>query len=459
MSASKKAVAWVALVMAIALPMVAQQKAPSPEKPDSQIVAAMQKVSVAQLKADDEKLVSFYTRHTLSSDIPAESGKGINAAAKWIESELQKYSNTCGGCLEVRTDVFTQETGERVPKPAQLTNVYAVLRGTDPESVKRIVLISGHYDSRCTGANDTQCAAPGANDDGSGTVAVLETARVLSQHRFPATIIFLAVPGEEQGLYGSRHFAKMAKSEGWNIEAVLNNDIIGGDKSPGQDPGKVRVFSEGIPVAATPQGIRLIRAIGAENDSPSRELARYVCEIGATYFPASKFRPVMIYRQDRYLRGGDHTSFNQEGMAAVRLTDWQENYNHQHQNLRTENGIEYGDLVKFVDFDYLAQVTRLNLATLASLASAPAPPANVRLVTKDLVNDSTLKWDAAPGGHVARYEVVWRSTDWPVWTDSKNVGNSMTATLPISKDNVIFGIRSVDAAGHRSLVVTPLPER
>lgn len=445
--------------MAIAVPMVAQPKAPTPDKPDARIVEAMQKVSVSNLKANDEKLVSFYTRHTLSSDMPADSGKGINAAAKWIRSEFDKYSKACGGCLEVKTDIFTQEPGERVLKPTQLTNIYAVLRGTDPDSASRIVLMSGHYDSRCTGANDTECAAPGANDDASGTIAVLEAARVLSQYRYPATIIFLAVAGEEQGLYGSKHFAGMAKSEGWNIEAVLNNDIVGGDKSPGQDPRKVRVFSEGIPAAANPQEIRLIRAIGAENDSPSRELARYLGDIGATYFPGSTFKPVMIYRQDRYLRGGDHTSFNQEGMAAVRLTEWQENYNHQHQTLRTENGIEYGDLPKFVDFDYVANVTRLNLATLASLASAPAPPVNVRLVTRDLVNDSTLKWDPAPGGRVAAYQVVWRSTDWPVWTDARNVGNTGTATLPISKDNVIFGVRAVDANGHPSLVVTPVPER
>jgi hypothetical protein len=219
------------------------------------------------------------------------------------------------------------------------------------------------------------------------------------------------------------------------------------------------VFSEGIPVAATPLELRLIRAIGAENDSPSRELARYITDVGKEYFPASKFEPVMIYRQDRYLRGGDHTSFNEAGYAAVRFTEWRENYNHQHQTPRTENGIEYGDWPKFVNFDFVANVTRLNLATLASLASAPAPPGNVRLLTRALVNDSTLQWEASPADRVAAYEVVWRSTDSPVWTDVKNVGTAITATLPISKDNVIFGVRSVDAQGHRSLVVTPLPER
>lgn len=460
MSTSKKSLTWIALVMTTLAPMVAQQKASIPaQKPDANIASAMQKVSAARLKADDEKLVSFHTRQTLSSEIPAESGKGINAAAKWIQSQFEEYSKSCGGCLEVKTDVFTQEQSDRVPKPTLLTNVYAIMRGSDPENAKRIVLMSGHYDSRCSGTNDIECASPGANDDGSGTIAVLESARVLAGQKFPATIIFLTVAGEEQGLYGSHHFAKMAKEQGWNIEAMLNNDIVGGDNTPGQDPTKIRVFSEGIPITATPQEIRLIRAIGAENDSPSRELALYVLSIGETYFTPNNFAPVMIYRQDRYLRGGDHTSFNQEGFAAVRMTEWRENFNHQHQTIRTENGIEYGDLPKFVDFDYVANAARLNLATLASLASAPAPPGHVRLLTSGLTNDSTLEWDASFGGRAASYEVLWRSTDWPVWTDVKNVGNVTTATLPISKDNVIFGVRAVDAQGHKSLVVTPVPAR
>lgn len=459
MCASKKIVAWVALMMTSLTAMVAQQKpVKHTDKKDAAIVAAMQKVSAAELRANDEKLVSFHTRHTLSSEMPAESGKGINAAAKWIQSEFEKYSKACGGCLEVKTDVFMQEPGERVPKPTQLTNVYAVLKGSDPEGSKRVLIMSGHYDSRCSGTNDIECASPGANDDGSGTIAVMEAARVLSQYKFPATIIFVTVAGEEQGLYGSKHFAKLAKSEGWNVEAVLNNDIVGGDKSPGQDPTKVRVFSEGIPLSANPQDVRMIRALGAESDSPSRQLARYIRSVDEEYFTA-KFVPVTIYRQDRYLRGGDHTSFNQEGFAAVRFTEWRENYNHQHQTPRTENGIEYGDWPKFVDFEYVANVTRLNLATLASLASAPAPPGNVRVVTKDLVNDSTLRWEASAGGRAAKYEVVWRNTDSPVWTDVKDAGIATTATLPISKDNVIFGVRAVDAQGHRSLVVTPLPER
>ena len=263
------------------------------------------------------------------------------------------------------------------------------------------MLVTGHYDSRNSDTFDATGVAPGANDDASGTAVSLECARVLSKLKFPATIIFLTVAGEEQGLNGSAHFAKMAKDQGWNIEAVLNNDIVGGDRSPQQDPTIVRVFSEGVPLAATDAEVRRIRNLGGENDSASRQLARYVAEIGRTYETAVK--PLIVFRLDRYLRGGDHISFNEQGYAAVRFTEFREDYNHQHQNVRTENGIEYGDLLKFVNFDYVANVARLNAATLASLASAPAPPAKVRLQTKQLENDSTLTWEASPGG--ASYEV------------------------------------------------------
>jgi hypothetical protein len=290
----------------------------------------------------------------------------------------------------------------------------------------------------------------------------LECARVLSKRKFPATIIFLAVAGEEQGLNGSRHFAKMAKQKGWHIEGVLNNDIVGGNKTAGdklQDFNTVRVFSEGVPVAAKEQDLALLRALGGENDSASRQLARYVGEIGSTYL-APAFHPTLIYRRDRYLRGGDHTAFNQEGIAAVRFTEWREDYNHQHQNVRTENGIEYGDLPKFVNFDYVANVARLNAATLASLASAPAPPANVRLLTTELENNSTLVWDPSPGGLANNHEVQWRETSAPGWQQSKRVPKGETRmTLPTSKDNVIFAVRALDEKGHMSISVVPLPER
>jgi hypothetical protein len=332
-----------------------------------------------------------------------------------------------------------------------------VLRGTDPESAKRIVLVTGHYDSRNSDNFNVKDDAPGANDDASGTAVSLECARVLSKMKFPATIIFLTVAGEEQGLYGSKHFAEMAKQQTWNIEAALNNDIVGGDKSPGQDASVVRVFSEGLPNAADDKQIRQIRGLGGESDSISRELARYVAEVGRTY--DTGVRPMLVFRLDRYLRGGDHYSFNQEGFAAVRFTEYRENFTRQHQTIRTENGIEYGDLPQHVDFDYVSRVARLNAATLASLTSAPAPPKNVRIVTKELINDSTLLWDASPDGRAATYEILWRATTSPDWEHSQRVESGTRVTLPISKDNVIFAVRAADRDGHRSLPVVPQPER
>ncbi len=430
--------------------------------PDPEIAAALREVSPQRIQQTIDKLVSFQSRHTLSSDVPASTGKGINAAAQWIKSEFESYSKACGGCLEVKTDEFTQEPGNRVPQPTKLTNVYAVLHGSDAANASRIVLVTGHYDSRNSETNDATGVAPGANDDGSGTAVSLECARVLSKHKFPATIIFLTVAGEEQGLYGSAHFAKMAKAQGWNIEAALNNDIVGGDRTPGdtrQDPHTVRVFSEGIPANANESELKLIRALGGENDGASRQLARYIASVSKQYIPAQSFRPLVVFRRDRYLRGGDHTSFNEQGFAAVRFTEYRENYNHQHQNVRTENGVEYGDLPKFVNYDYVANVARLNAATLASLASAPAPPAKVRILTKALVNDSTLIWEPSPGGLATRYRVLWRDTGAPDWEHAQVFGNVTQATLPMSKDNVIFAVQATDAKGHRSVPVVPAPER
>ena len=424
---------------------------------DPKIAAALQQVSAEHVRANIEKLVSFGTRLTLSAQDPASiaSGRGIGAAREWIRSEFERYSKECGGCLEVKTDAFIEGQADRIPQATQITNVYAVLKGTDPEGSKRIVLVTGHYDSRNSDTFDAKGDAPGANDDASGTAVSLECARVLSKLKFPATIIFLTVAGEEQGLNGSAHFAKMAKEQGWQLEAVLNNDIVGGNKDPEQDASTVRVFSEGVPAAADEKQLRLIRNLGGESDSPSRELARYIAEVGRTYDAGIK--PHLVFRLDRYLRGGDHYSFNQQGFAAVRFTEFRENYTRQHQNVRTENGIEYGDLPKFVDFDYVSKVARLNAATLAALASAPAPPGNVKIVTKELVNDSTLKWTAAAGA--TGYEVVWRATSAPDWEHVQAVDNPTQTTIKLSKDNVIFGVRAVDNEGHRSLVVVPVPER
>jgi len=426
---------------------------------DPKIKAALMEISAAQIQSDVEKLVGFQTRSTISAQDGASisAGRGIGAAREWIKSEFERYSRECGGCLEVKTDAFTQPVSERVPQPVQIANVYAVLKGTNPDDAKRIVLVTGHYDSRISDPLDKAGLAPGANDDASGTAVSLECAHVLSKLKFPGTIIFLAVAGEEQALYGSKHFAELAKAQGWDIQAVLNNDIVGGDRSPGQDPKVVRVFSESIPANTTEAQLSTIRGLGGENDSSSRELARYIVQTARTYH--SEIAPLLEFRRDRYMRSGDHTSFNQQGFAAVRFTEFQENYNHQHQNVRTENGIEYGDLPKFVNFDYAANVARLNAATLASLASAPAPPQNVRLETKGLTNDSTLIWEAPADGRAIGYEVLWRATAAPDWEHVQSVGKVLKASMPVSKDNVIFGLQALDEAGHRSLPIVPVPER
>src|ERR1700683_2065741 len=275
------------VALVFAFPDYAQEPA---QTVDPKIAAALKEVSPARIHANIEKLVNFGTRSTLSAQDPTSiaAGHGIGAAREWIKSEFARYSKDCGGCLEVKTDAFTQAPAERIPQPTEIVNVYAVMKGGDPEAAKRIVLVTGHYDSRVTDVLDGKSAAPGANDDGSGTAVSLECARVLSKLRFPATIIFLTVAAEEQGLNGSRHFAQMAKEQGWNIVAALNNDIVGGDKGAGQDPGVVRVFSEGVPITADEKQLKQIRALGGESDSPSRELARYIAEVGAAYAPGVK---------------------------------------------------------------------------------------------------------------------------------------------------------------------------
>jgi len=456
-----------------------------PAPVDATIAAALNQISVRQIRGTIEGLVGFKNRSTLSSmdkDLPA--GQGVSAAADWITERLQSYSGDCGGCLDVKRDTFTEQpqTGPnaRITQPTTITNVYAVLRGKDPEQAKRIILVTGHYDSRNSDNFNTHDAAPGANDDASGVAESLECARVLSRLNLPATLIFAAVAGEEQGLNGSAHLAKLAKSEDWKIEGVLNNDIVGGNTTPGdtaQDKFAVRVFSESLPANATPEEIRRLVMLGYESDSPSRELARAIVDVGSSYDAvgaggkAAKatpgFQPVLEFRRDRFLRGGDHTSFNQEGFPAVRFTEWREDFNHQHQNVRTENGVEYGDLLKYVDFDYVARVARLNAATMAVLASAPPPPEKVRVVTRNLDNGTTLRWVDGPGAPSGTaYEIVWRETAAPTWqrfapagSDRKGSDGEYSVTVPVSKDNAIFGVRAVDGAGHRSVAVAPTPER
>jgi hypothetical protein len=472
---------------------------------DPAIVKALDEISAEQIQHTIEKLVSFHTRNTLSSmdkDLP--SGHGVSAAADWIEAELKSYSAECGGCLEVKRDTFTEPPGTgpdaRVPRPTVISNIYAVLKGSDPAQAARMILVTGHYDSRNTDVMDTHGAAPGANDDASGVAVSLECAHVLSKLKLPATLVFAAVAGEEQGLNGSRHLAELAKQEGWQLEAVLNNDIVGGNTTPGdtmQDKSAVRVFSESIQGNATPEEIRRITSLGYENDSPSRELARTVAEVAASYsrltgehhlamrgtvpsdvMVADFFHPVLEFRRDRFLRGGDHTSFNQQGFAAIRFTEWREDFHHQHQNVRVEDGVQYGDLLKFVDFQYVAHVAQLNAATMATLAAAPPEPVNPKVLTRNLDNNSQMEWDAAPGTPAgAHYEIVWRELTAPEWqyalsaadaarlpeggyrVSENTSGRHFSIQIPVSKDNVIFGIRAVDAAGHTSPAVTPLAGR
>ena len=433
---------------------------------DPMVEEIMKEVSPQQIQKNIEKLASFGTRNTISINNPDSqtSGKGVNAAYEWIKSEFQRYSDACGGCMEVNTDERVLEpTGPkpRLKGPTNVRNVYVILRGTDPALKNRIYVVTGHFDSRAKDVMDANAPAPGANDDASGTAVSLECARVLSKHKFPATILFLTVSGEEQGLLGSAHFAKRVTELGLGVQDVLNNDIVGGNRTPGdtkQNSNWVRVFSEGIPSNATPDQIKEIRATGRENDSPSRELARYIAEVARTYPGFGQFTPQLIFRRDRYLRGGDHISFNEKGFAAVRFTEYREDFHHQHENPRTENGIEYGDLPKFVDFNYVANVARLNAATLASLALAPAPPVQPRLLALELENDSKLAWGPAPGA--TGYEVLWRKTtdaDFPEENVTRTTDTKIV--MPESKDNVIFGVRSVDAKGHRSVIEVPEPER
>jgi len=436
---------------------------------DPKIQAAIHRISPERIQQDITTLVAFHNRSTLSSnDTALPKGQGVLAAADWIEAQFKAYSQACGGCLEVKRDTFTQQPGSRVKQPTVINNIYAVLRGSDPAQASRMYLVTGHYDSRNSSNEDTQAAAPGANDDASGVAVSLESARVLSKLHFPATIVFVAVAGEEQGLYGSHHLAEFAKQQGWDLEGVLNNDIVGGNTTPGDDKlqnkNVVRVFSEGIPSTASEQQIRMVRMLGGESDSPSRELAREIVGVDHTYFKAGASaqpcHPVLEFRLDRYLRGGDHYSFNLAGFPAVRFTEWREDYHHQHQNVRVEDGIQYGDLLKYVDFHYVAQVAELNAATLATMASAPGTPINPRIIAEKLDNNTELAWDAPAGAPAdTSYQIVWRDTSAPDWQFYDAVGTETRVTVPVSKDNVIFGVRSVNAAGQRSPAAFPFPAR
>ena len=422
-------------------------------KKDGEIDAMVKEISVDSLSQNLTKLVSFGTRATLSNQ--SSNTKGIGAARAWILSRFNEYAKASNGRLTAFIDTTTYNADKRrVNRPIILGNVVATLKGTDPND-KRIFVISGHLDSRRSNEMDSVGDSPGANDDGSGTVAVMECARVMSKHSFPATIIFVTVSGEEQGLLGAYFMANKAKKENWKIEAVLNNDIMGSNNSNETnivDNTRIRVFSEGLSVTDTGRVAMQIRSLGLENDGRSRQLARYVKEVGERY--VENLEVMMIYRNDRFLRGGDHTAFVENGFAAVRITEMNENYTRQHQDIRVENGIKYGDLIEHIDFEYLRKNTSMNLANLANLAKAPAVPDEVKIDVKKLTNSSYLYWKAPKTGSVKGYYILIRETTSPVW-QKKVYTESLEMRLPYSKDNYFFAVQAVNETGNESLPVIP----
>ena len=406
-------------------------------------------VSADRLHATIARLVGFGTRHTLS-DTKSDK-RGIGAARRWVGSEFAAISKDCGGCLEIATPSQVVTAPPRVPNPTEIMDVLAIQRGaTDPD---RVVVISGHLDSRVTDVMNATADAPGANDDGSGVAAVIEAARVLSKHRFKATIVYAALSGEEQGLHGGKVLADYAIAKGWKVEADLNNDIVGNTEglSGARDNTHVRVFSEGTRAIETPDEASKRRYNGGEVDSPSRQLARYMDNLADRYL--ANFDVVMVYRTDRFGRGGDQVRMLEAGFPSVRVTEAVENYNRQHQDLRTEKGIRYGDVIDGVDFPYLAQVTRLNVLTLAALANAPAPPSGVD-ISGAVSADTTVKWTPAPGA--AAYRVWWRGTTEPAWRYSRVVAPTGEALLPaVNIDDWYFGISAIGADGAESPVTYP----
>ncbi|MGI4863685.1 MAG: M28 family metallopeptidase [Janthinobacterium lividum] len=449
------------LLLPCLLPLAALAQTSAPLPPaDPNIQRWVNEISSKNLEADVRKMVSYGTRHTLS-DTQSKT-RGIGAARKYVFDEFQKYSKASGRRMTVEMDTFLMKPdGKRVDKLTPMANVLATIPGTDPTDT-RVFIMSGHLDSRVTDVMNRTADAPGANDDASGVAAVMEVARVLAGQKFPCTIKLVAVQGEEQGLLGADHLARRAKREHWNVVAMLNNDIVGNSK--GYDPEitdslHLRVFSEGVPATETPEQARLRRQLSNENDAPSRQLARYAVSAARQYVSAGGYAVLLEYRPDRFLRGGDHTPFNQQGYAAVRFTETNENFNHQHQDLRTENGLEYGDKPEFVDYRYLRRTAQVNLATLASLALAPAAPVKVEVLTAKLTNRTELRWQAPQGGPApAGYVVLVRETSAPQWQQRFPVSGT-TADLAISKDNYIFGVVSVDAAGHESTPVLPVVGR
>ena len=431
--------------------------AATPIQAQTSIPEILSGISEQRIEANIRKLVSFGTRNSLSN--PDDEKRGIGAARRWIKSELERCS--AGTPLQVAFDEHLIESGARVPKPTKFVNVVATLPGSQAESRDRIYVVSGHYDSMPSSPVDPEKDAPGANDDASGTAVSMELACVMSRHKFSATLVFMTVAGEEQGLLGSRGWAKNAQEKNLNVAGMFTNDIVGNtrDADGKVDRSRVRLFAEGVP-ARNPLPDNVLDALrtGGENDLPTRQLARYIQETAAKY--VKDLRVDVIWRRDRYLRGGDHFPFLDAGYAAVRFTEPVEDWRHQHQDVRVENGVQYGDLPEFVDFGYVAKVARVNAAALASLALGPSAPTGVELENLRLEANSTLRWKANPEPDVAGYRIVWRETTSPVWQHSKDVGNVTRETLVgVSKDNVVFGVQAYNRDGYASIAVYPKPYR
>jgi len=413
-------------------------------------------VSSRNIEHTIRTLAAFGTRHTLSSQ--TDPNRGIGAATNWVFDQFQQYAAASNGRLTVERQTFIQPPGPRNPTPVSVTNVIATLHGAQPESVGRTYVVSGHLDSRCTDVLDFTCDAPGADDDASGVAAVLELARVMSKHSFDATIKFVAFDGEEQGLFGSTYFATQAAAANMNIAGMFSNDIVGSSLGMNgiRDRRDVRVFAQGPWVDETPAEAAIRRTMGGENDSPPRQLARFVREAAQAAVP--KMNVWIIYRRDRFLRGTDDGPFLDHRYPGLRMTEPNEDYRHEHQNVRVENGVQFGDLPQFVDFKYTANVARVNLASLAALANGPAAPQGVKVEAGTLTVDTTLMWQPNTEPDLAGYEIVYRDTNMPYWQHTIPVGKVTSFTVKnITKDNYLFGVRAVDRDGNRSVVTFPVP--
>jgi Zn-dependent M28 family amino/carboxypeptidase len=421
------------------------------QRPPAELRALLRRVDTGRIEAIVRRLAEFGTRHTLSSqDDPV---RGIGASRDWIHDRLTEYARDSGGRMTVEKQTFIQPVANRIPVPTPITNVIATIRGTTEPN--RIYVITGHYDSRVTDVMNATADSPGADDDASGVAVLMELARLFATRPLPATLVFAAVAGEEQGLYGSAYMAQQYKAAGAAIQGMFSNDIVGASRADDgtRDPHTIRLFVEGVPTSETPAQASVRQATGGENDSSSRQLGRFVQNVAAN--DATGMRVRVIWRRDRYLRGSDHISFLREGYPAARFTEPAEDFAHQHQDVRVENGVQFGDLPEFCDFPFIARVARVNGAALWSLAAAPGTPAGATIVTTQLTNDTTLRWTADPA--TAGYEVVWRETTDPQWTHVIPVGAVTSVTIPLSKDNVFFGVRAVNAAGLASPVAFPVP--